>query len=265
MRTILLTLILVAAGARAGSLYEQSVAVALGQHFPDAGISYLLLDRETRAIVAASWDSSEKVAAGSLVKPFTALAYADLHAPRYPEYICAGKRAGCWLPHGHGRVGLAQAIAYSCNAYFRLLAADVPVEAIRRLGIAGPKENANSETLAGLGDGWRISPIAIARAYCELADRAEETAASEILRGMALSAQSGTGSGVSRALGEAALAKTGTAPCAHERRAPGDGYVVALHPAQHARVILLVRVHGTTGSQAAIVAGRMLRVVVRGP
>ncbi|MGH8629855.1 MAG: hypothetical protein ACREU7_03690, partial [Burkholderiales bacterium] len=58
-----------------------------------------------------------------------------------------------------------------------------------------------------------------------------------------------------------ALVKTGTASCSHLGRAPGDGYAVAIYPAQAPRFALLVSVHGAPGSHAAAVAGRMLRAL----
>jgi hypothetical protein len=42
-------------------------------------------------------------------------------------------------------------------------------------------------------------------------------------------------------------------------RAPGDGFVVALVPAQQPEILLMVRVHGVPGAKAAETAGRMLR------
>jgi len=53
--------------------------------------------------------------------------------------------------------------------------------------------------------------------------------------------------------------KTGTAPCTHGDHAPGDGFTVAILPAHQPRILLMVRVHGVPGAQAAKVAGSMLR------
>jgi cell division protein FtsI/penicillin-binding protein 2 len=79
---------------------------------------------------------------------------------------------------------------------------------------------------------------------------------------MALSARDGTGAQVHRAFPSAdALAKTGTATCTHSRRAPGDGFSVVLVPADDPQILLLVRVHGVSGAQAARTAGQMLRLI----
>jgi hypothetical protein len=53
--------------------------------------------------------------------------------------------------------------------------------------------------------------------------------------------------------------KTGTAACSHSPRAPGDGFAVVLVPAANPQFLLMVRVHGVPGSQAAKTAGQMLR------
>jgi cell division protein FtsI/penicillin-binding protein 2 len=65
---------------------------------------------------------------------------------------------------------------------------------------------------------------------------------------------------VGRALpSRAALVKTGTAPCIHAKRAPGDGFAVAIWPADDPRVVLLLRVHSAPGAEAAATAGKILR------
>ncbi len=253
----------------AASLEEQSIARVLGRRFSSPNISYLLLDARNGAVVASRWeDSKVPTPLGSLVKPFTALAYARRHGFRYPKFTCTGAAGGCWFPRGHGRIEIEQAIAFSCNAYFRALASEVRTEDVLLLiydfGIHSLVDGLTGQALVGFGDQWRISPLEIARAYCELA-KSGEAGVGSVLRGMALSAQAGTGSAVGHALAESkALVKTGTARCTHAHRAPGDGYVMVLYPADSPRVALLVRVHGVPGAQAAVVGGQMLRAAVEG-
>lgn len=262
---ILLGAFLCASAVSAGSLYDQAVDRLLERRFSGEDISYLLLDARTGTVRSSRWE--EPGPFGSLIKPFTALAYAQTHGFRYPEQVCSG--SGCWLPRGHGRIGIREAIAKSCNAYFRALAAEVRAEDVagvmRRFGMQGVRENAPAAALIGLGEDWKAAPLEIARAYSELATRANEPGADELLRGMALSARSGTGSAVGRALaGEGALVKTGTALCIHIHRQPGDGYVMTLYPEERPTFALLVRVHGAPGAKAAAVAGEMLRAVLEG-
>ena len=246
----------------AGSLPEQSAALVLERAFPDPDISYLLLDVARARLICSRWANPEQpVPVGSLVKPFTALAYGETHAFRFPESICQGEKDRCWLPAGHGALSLAGAIAHSCNAYFLRLAAQVKPEALaavaERFGLTPPDRSADTPAFIGIGDDWPIAPLAVARAYCELTARTTEPGVREILAGLALSARAGTGHGV----GPGAYAKTGTAPCVHPARHRGDGYAIALFPAESPRLALLVRVHGVPGAEAAMVCGHM-RVLV---
>ena len=100
----------------------------------------------------------------------------------------------------------------------------------------------------------------MARAYLELVRRRDQPGVREILAGMAQSAEEGTGAQVDRALPfPGALVKTGTASCTHAKRASGDGFTVVMAPSDDPQVLLLVRVHGVPGAQAAKIAGQMLR------
>jgi cell division protein FtsI/penicillin-binding protein 2 len=256
-RTILA---LAASPLAAASLPEQSTGIALDRAFPNPGVSYLLTDCAASREICSRWaHPMERVPVGSLVKPFTALAYGETHGFRYPAFTCSGAR--CWLPSGHGRMEINNAIAHSCNAYFLEVARDVTPEAlqsvVQRFGLSAPDRGVDPSTLIGLGAGWRISPFAIARAYSELIARSFDPGVREILAGMALSGQSGTGRGA----GRDAYVKTGTAPCSHESKqggdGGGDGYVIALFPIGAPRVNLLVRVHGVPGARAAWVCGKM--------
>jgi len=83
-----------------------------------------------------------------------------------------------------------------------------------------------------------------------------------VRQGLALSAQKGTGKAAGASLPHnAVLAKTGTAPCTHAKKAPGDGFALVMSPADHPREVLLVRLHGRPGYIAAGVAGRMIAEV----
>ena len=247
------------------SLFAQSAEALLNRDFPSKAISYLLLDAQTGKVLASRWDQPlVPIPLGSLVKPFTALAYGEHHAFRYPVHICRGSATGCWFPRGHGSVDLSSAIAYSCNSYFRALtagmtAADVSSTAIR-FGLEPPTPRSAGAVLAGLGNRWRISPLNMARAYLELVRRRDQPGVREVWAGMAQSAQHGTGAEVDRELPYPnGLVKTGTAPCTHPNRAPGDGFSIVLVPSGETQILLMVRAHGVPGAQAAKIAGQMLR------
>jgi cell division protein FtsI/penicillin-binding protein 2 len=241
-----------------------AVIFAVAVFAANAQTSYLLLDATRKTVIAIDWRAADvAVPVGSLVKPFTAIAYGQRHRMRFPVYECTGD--GCWLKTGHGRIGLAAAIAHSCNSYFRQLAADVSPadvgEVVDRFGLRGPPADCDRDTLFGMGNAWRASPLEVARAYAELAARKAEPGVAEVIEGMRLSASIGTAAAVGRALSSPALAKTGTAPCSHSPRAAGDGYAVVVYPGDSPRYILLVEVHGVPGSQAAETAARLLPVL----
>ncbi len=247
------------------SLFAQSAAEGLARDFASPDISFLLMDARTGRMLASRWENADvSIPMGSLLKPFAALAYGEQHDFHYPNHTCRGTPTGCWLPRGHGEVDLTAAIAGSCNSYFRMLtadltAADVAPAAIR-LGLDRPDLATSGPELAGLGTRWRTSPLHIAHAYLELLRQREQPGVRQILEGMALSAQHGTGAAVHREFPfPHALAKTGTAACTHTRHAPGDGFTVVLIPADSPQILLMVRVHGVPGAQAAKTAGQMLR------
>jgi hypothetical protein len=120
--------------------------------------------------------------------------------------------------------------------------------------------------LIGVTAEWRISPVALARAYARLATASGGEVGGRLLAGMKLAAgPGGTAAKVGSHPG-GVLAKTGTAPCVPELDsgpciANGDGLTVVLAPADHPRVVLLVRERGTTGAQAVDVAGKMLSLL----
>jgi cell division protein FtsI/penicillin-binding protein 2 len=247
------------------SLFSQSAVEILQRQFADTGASYLLLDARSGALLASQWETYKKpIPLGSLVKPFTALAYANAHDFRYPVYQCKGKASGCWQERPHGKLDFVTAVSVSCNSYFRRLAESVTAEQMdevtRVFGLEAPEANFASPSLIGLGEQWRISPLRMARAYLELVRRKEQPGVAPILEGMRQSALRGTGAAVGHRLKHTdALVKTGTAPCTHAHWAPADGFVLVLVPALQPEILLFVRVHGVTGAKAAETAGSMLR------
>jgi cell division protein FtsI/penicillin-binding protein 2 len=251
--------------AHPASLFEQSAVQTLNRNFPDSEISFLLLDARNGQVLASRWEEPDKpIPLGSLTKPFAALAYGEHHQFVYPVHTCAGTITGCWRPGGHGRMDLTSAIAYSCNSYFRMLTVELTAPDVAliatRYGLDTPDRDTSGAALAGLGPQWRISPLRMARAYLELAEERENPVVRQILKGMADSAQHGTGAEVDRALHSTrALVKTGTAACTHSPHAPGDGFTVALFPEDDPKILLMVRVHGIPGAQAAKIAGQMLQ------
>jgi cell division protein FtsI/penicillin-binding protein 2 len=226
--------------------------------------AYVLIDAATERVLDARWDDLERpVPVGSLIKPFTALAYADTHRFTYPTFACRGSADGCWLPAGHGRVGMADAVALSCNAYFRQLAQrtapDALVARLQSFGMRADLAAATPAAMVGYGDALKIAPPAVMRGYLELVSRAGQPGVAPLVQGMRASARTGTGRGVGVAIGGAdALVKTGTAPCSHSPRATADGYTIVIYPADRPRVVLLMQAHGRTGAETAVFAGERL-------
>lgn len=238
-------------------------------------IQWLLLDAQTGRLETTSFeDPSRPLPVGSLVKPFTALAYAQQNAYRYPDHTCLGSDTNCWLPAGHGSINMESAIAYSCNSYFLEISDTLQPPAIAAISakysLQPPGPSAGPRAYAGFGRQWPVSPLQLARAFIELQHRAGEPGVDPILRGMARAARHGTAAGAGRALGHSrALAKTGTAPCGHpssgehsQRASNGDGYALLLYPADRPRYSLLVQVHGLPGRVAASIAGVIVQAAI---
>jgi cell division protein FtsI/penicillin-binding protein 2 len=235
----------------AATLYEQSAARILRARFASTSLSYVAADAATGRIIAADWqDPQLAIPIGSLVKPFLAAAL-----DRNVWHRCRADR--CWLPAGHGQIGVKDAIAHSCNSYFLEAASriDTPRFAgvLEHFGLPAA-DDASAETRIGLGRRWRISPVSLLAAWRLLVS---EQGREEIRAGLRLAAAEGT----AHLLGVDAMAKTGTAPCTHSRHGLGDGFVIAAWPAVRPRYLLLVRAHNRTGAQTARTGGEILRAL----
>jgi cell division protein FtsI/penicillin-binding protein 2 len=260
-------ILLASAGAQqreTEEMFAQVAAEKLAQGFASPGVSYLLYDMERERFLVSHWNGSRKpIPVGSLVKPFTALAYAESHDYRFPGHLCNGGST-CWLPKGHGNLRIAHAIGVSCNSYFVDLAAQTGAAQVasvaQRYGLNGPLENASPEAMAGMYGQWQESPESVVRAYALLLQRAQLPAVRDIVDGMAEAARSGTAAALSPQ-GLHLLAKTGTSACTHEHRATADGFVLVAWPAELPRYLLLVREHGVTGASCAALGGRMIRAL----
>lgn len=194
--------------------------------------------------------SDGPLAVGSLQKPFVVRAWAQAHpdAPS-PRFRCMGGGA-CWLKKGHGELGLATAIARSCNAYFRQLAEATPPKAVAdSLGRAGfaPAPIHADEAIGLAAPGLlRIRPSRLLEAYRELLRDPwplGEPLRREVLAGMREGARSGTAGG----LGAWGFwAKTGTVPLDAQHTV---GFALAL---DDGGLAMLARLRPGTGAQAAV-------------
>jgi len=160
-------------------------------------VTWLLMDPTTNAVIDSRWhDPAAAIPPGSLVKPFAALAYAQGHDYRYPRYECRGDETGCWLPAGHGQIGIVDAIARSCNSYFRELSKQLlpaRIEGLaRRFGLTPPPPDAPSESYRDLGSAWRIAPLDLGRGYHELLRRRQQPGVAPLIEGMRKARRGGT-------------------------------------------------------------------------
>jgi cell division protein FtsI/penicillin-binding protein 2 len=250
------------------ALFRATADAALKRDFANPRSSYLLMDVRNEQVMSLAWaDRDQGVSFGSLLKAFVVMAYAADH-DTFPVHACHGTVDRCWLPRGHGSLGLEQALAHSCNAYFLALARDVSLRAISQtaaeFGLQPPPLD-RPETLIGLDSRWRNSPLQLARAYRKLLAMRKDAVPQRIFMGMAMAADGGTGEAI-RASDKPgrALIKTGTAKCIHPDHAAGDGFALAMWPAEAPRYVLLVRRHGEPGSRAAQLAGHMVETLERG-
>jgi stage II sporulation protein D len=188
---------------------------------------------------------------GSLAKPFVAKAWARSHpGAATPRFLCTST-SGCWLPSGHGALGLAKAVASSCNAYFRALASATPegtlASVLREEGFLVPSPLSPDTAIGGDG-ALAIRPGGLLRAYLRLTREpwvSGESVRAELLAGLRENALRGT----ARGLGRYGLwAKTGTVPAIDGRPLRTSGLTVAVDDA--GSVLLGVLPDGT-GREAA--------------
>jgi len=191
---------------------------------------------------------------GSLVKPFLAKAWASAHPDEpTPRFRCTGG-SQCWRPAGHGDLGLTTAVAVSCNAYFRALAAATPRDLVAQVlrdegfDVRAPLSPDAALDLTPGEPQVRATPASLLDAYVRLARSpwpAGERVRQEVLAGLADSARTGTASGLAA---RGLRAKTGTVPALDGAPLATSGFTVAFDDGGWAVMALLAR---GTGREAA--------------
>ncbi len=215
---------------------------------------------ESGRVAADAGAPSGPLPVGSLVKPFLAAAWARSHpGMAAPRALCDG-RSGCWRPSGHGELGLARALAISCNTYFRKMAAETPVRVLSRtlreegFAVGDAVSPAAALGLAGGEDAPVIAPEALLRAFERLVTRpwaaAEDPVRLEVVAGLREAARIGTARGARSVMG-----KTGTVPSLQGRDLQTSGWVLAVGANGGLRLALLRA--GTGREAAAAVGARM--------
>jgi stage II sporulation protein D len=203
---------------------------------------------------------------GSLLKPFVVKAWARAHPGGLPPRRRCGAASGCWRPSGHGELGLARALAVSCNVYFRALAADTPPDilasVLREEGFAVPV-GPSPEAAIGLAlehDAVTIRAATLLSAYVRLTREPwpfADDVRREVLAGLRDAATQGTARGLGR---RGYWAKTGTVPALDGRALRTSGWAIAVDDAGSAWLGLLE--HGT-GREAARALGGLLETTRR--
>ncbi len=191
---------------------------------------------------------------GSLVKPFLAEGWARTRPGVAPPRAVCDSSSGCWHPSGHGALGLARALALSCNTYFKKMAAEVSVDVLERTlleeGFVVPRP-LSPESVLGLTEGSpTIEPTALLRAYARLVRTpwvAGESVRGEIVAGLREGARLGTAR-----LAGAVMGKTGTVPSLRGLPLRTSGWALTVDRGGTMRLGLLF---DGTGREAAAALG----------
>lgn len=197
---------------------------------------------------------------GSLQKPFLVRAWAAAHpGDAAPRHVCRGGEA-CWYRPGHGELGLVEALAQSCNDYFRALAGSVPGPALaaslRAAGFRVDEPLSPAEAI-GLDPAGRVSiePRALLAAYATLLREPwspGEPLRREVLAGLRAAAFEGTASALR---GRNVWAKTGTSSAVDGVPLATSGWIVSVDDAGRATLGLLPRGTGREAARALAAAG----------
>ena len=243
---------------------------AAGQ--PVAGPAYRLIALPSGRVVAQARPDvlATPVAPGSLMKLAALVALheqglGDVRISCTRRVVVDGKPLTCVHPDLRRPLTAAEAIGYSCNAYFGVLAQRLPRQSLDavlvRLGL-GPTAPESPVASAALGlGGVRATPIQLLEAFLRLTGGPSgqaampEAARRAVRAGTELAARAGTASAIGDA-GFSGLAKTGTAPM------PGGGYVglvIAVVNAELPTHAIVVLAPGAAGADAASIAADLLR------
>ena len=269
-------------------LFAASFQSVLNQKLGDQNSSVLILSTRTGKILGSTHaDFLEKPSPpGSLIKVFTAIAFYEQHGNHFPEFHCPATLSsdpnGCWDRNGHGKVGIVQGLAHSCNVYFRQLAQQILPETFRKtLKEFDLAKNESSLDPQGIMTGktldWTVSPRLLLRAYCALFNGGylfetpghaarhvmlEEPIKKIIHQGMKLSSDQGTSLEAKRISGQALLGKTGTSLLWQDGKVnwrDTQGWWIGFYPADKPEIAVLTFVpHGRGATHAAPLGGKII-------
>ena len=219
--------------------------------------------RDAAGAMVRGADADAPIAVGSIQKPFVAEAWSASHAGAPPPRFRCGPASGCWLPAGHGELGLGRAMALSCNTYFRQLAAQVPPDALgAALQGAGflraPRSPEEAIGLPGPEGPLRVRPQDLLAAYARLVRDpwpVGEPIRAQVLEGLREAALEGTAKGLGW---RGFWVKTGTVPSPDGNPLHTCGLALAVDDAGWA---MLARLDPGTGRDAALaMSGEVARL-----
>jgi cell division protein FtsI/penicillin-binding protein 2 len=220
-----------------------------------------------------------------LIKTFTAFAYYSDQGKTFPTFSCPATLAsdpnGCWDRNGHGRIGIVEAIGYSCNVYFTQLAKQTNPKTFQKvLDTFDFGTAANSDihsVMVGKSLEWTLSPMIMLRAYSALFNGGylypyeklpakhivlEEPLKRIIHQGMMFSTEKGTSTEAKKQSGQTMLSKTGTSYLWEDGKVnwrETQGWWIGLYPAEKPKIAVLTFVRRGRGSaHAAPLGGKVL-------
>ena len=269
-------------------LFTIQIHAASLQDFTDSDSAIVIVSTETgKTLASANGDLLDQAyPPASLMKIFTTIAFYQDHGDKFPVLHCppslASDPKGCWDRNGHGKVGIVQAISYSCNVYFRQLAQrtshEIFLQTLRKFDLPDAKQIDDLHSvMTGKTVDWRVSPLILLRAYSAFFNggylypyrnqEAKHVAMDDRLRkiihqGMKLGSEEGTSVKAKKAAGELMLGKTGTSLLWTDGKVnwrETQGYWIGLYPSDKPKFALITLVRkGRGATDAAPLGGKAL-------
>jgi cell division protein FtsI/penicillin-binding protein 2 len=270
-------------------LFLTSLLQAAAPSLPDPHAAFVVVSVQSGKILRQqNLQTLEKpYPPGSLMKVFTTIAFYQQSGNHFPVFQCpatlASDPAGCWDRHGHGEVHITDALAHSCNVYFRQLAEKVSPETFQQtlkafqLPEKLQQEKNIRKIMTGSTIDWTVSPMLLLRAYCSMFNGGSlygtqnQAAGTVVLdrslrailqQGLTESSQKGTSLEARKISGHTLLGKTGTSLLWEDGKVSWrgtQGWWIGLYPVQKPEIAVLTFVpNGRGATDAAPLGGKVI-------